>query len=231
MALSWTMSSWNETNVYKNISAVITTSCESFNHAMRLYNPKSLNIKETEYLDNLYACYVAYTMNQQICRRHRTVLKHNKSQDTSVATNSRKRGNDSPHVVYALKNTLSEDDETQRGVRLAEMRMKKLQEDRGLRKDVYESAVRDGNSSGIELSYQVAKCRPCAPFPFKSDDMLEMDSTKKEQFLKMLLLNNLVVKEMEAKSRERILKTQQEAVDLYNLCDSDEAEVEAMELS
>ena len=95
---------------------------------------------------------------------------------------------------------------------------------------MYESAVRDGNSSGIELSYQVAKCRPCAPFPFKNDDMLEMDSTKKEQFLKMLL-NNLVVKEMEAKSRERILKTQQEAVDLYNLCDSDEAEVEAMELS
>ena len=60
--------------------------------------------------------------------------------------------------------------------------------------------------------------------------MLEMDSTKKEQFLKMLL-NTLVVKEMEAKRRERILKIQQEAVDLYNLCDSNEAEVEAMELS
>lgn len=58
---------------------------------------------------------------------------------------------------------------------------------------------------------------------------MEMDSTKKEQFLKMLL-NTLVVKKIEAKSkrRERILKIQQEAVDL---CDSEEVEIEAMELS
>ena len=76
------------------------------------------------------------------------------------------------------------DEETQRGVRAAETRMKKLREDRDLRKDVCESAVRDGNSLGVELTYQVAKRRPYAPFPLKSDNMLEMDSTKKEQFRK-----------------------------------------------
>ena len=47
MVMSWTMSAWNESNVYKNIRAVITTACDSFNHAMCHYNPKSLNIIET----------------------------------------------------------------------------------------------------------------------------------------------------------------------------------------
>lgn len=231
MVVSWTMSAWNESNVYKNIRAVITTSCESFNHAMCLYNPKSLNIKEREYLDNCYACFIAYVTKQQGGRNHRKVLKHNKNSDTFIATNSYKRGNDSLHVIDALKNILPGDEETLRGVIVAEKRMKKLAENRSSRKNLYEIDVQGGNLSGVELGHQADKLRPCAPFPFKNDDMLENDPIKKEAFLKMLM-NTVLVKELESQRMERITKKQREEVDLYDpQRNIEDAEVEVVEQS
>ena len=213
---SWTLSVWSEENISKIVKDHPTTTNESFFHCHAMYNNKVYNIKEAEYIQNAKACYIAFVKKQQSRIKHRKLLSYNKNAGTLIATSAQKVGVHEPHVIDAIRSLFPTDVDSLNEVARADILIEKLLERRKTDVEKYNKYVEEyvGLDLGLgeeRANYSTIGCRPCPPFPFVPENLLQTDELWNNFQAVHKFTRDLKTKQ--AARAERVRQAQQQEVD------------------